>query len=228
MRQSAPAHPASCPSNHTVQLGAHGRNRLALLAVALVSTLASTAGAQTIDLARSRFVELTHPFNVNTVYWPTTPSGFTYAPISNGRTEGGWFYSAGAFQAPEHGGTHIDAPVHFKEGGHTLDQIPLKRLVGPAYVIDVSSAAAGSPSSSYARAGTGNGSTRRPTSETTRRATHPTCVSPASAKPRCGSSSSSAASVRSASTRRPSIPGARPTSRPTEWPRQPACPASRT
>jgi kynurenine formamidase len=145
MRQSAPAHPASCPSNHTAQLGAHGRNRLALLAVALVSTLASTAGAQTIDLARSRFVELTHPFNVNTVYWPTTPSGFTYAPISNGRTEGGWFYSAGAFQAPEHGGTHIDAPVHFKEGGHTLDQIPLKRLVGPAYVIDVSSAAAGSP-----------------------------------------------------------------------------------
>jgi kynurenine formamidase len=145
MRQSAPAHPASCPSIRPTQGGARRRSRRALFAFVLVSAVASNAAAQTIDLAKSRFVELTHPFNVNTVYWPTSPSGFSYAPISNGRTEGGWFYSAGAYQAPEHGGTHIDAPVHFKEGGATLDQIPLKKLVGPAYVIDVSTAVAGSP-----------------------------------------------------------------------------------
>jgi kynurenine formamidase len=145
MRQPASAHPVSRPSNIT------SRRRGARVCVAASVFLhalafgASGAAAQTIDLARSRLVELTHPFNVNTVYWPTTPSGFSYAPIANGRTEGGWFYSAGAYQAPEHGGTHIDAPVHFKEGGATLDQIPLKKLIGPAFVIDVSGAAAGSP-----------------------------------------------------------------------------------
>jgi len=106
---------------------------------------AALAGADSFDPSRSRLVDLTHPFNVNTVYWPTSPSGFSYAPIANGRTEGGWYYSAGAFQAPEHGGTHIDAPVHFKEGGASLDQIALDRLVAPLAVIDVSSQAMGNP-----------------------------------------------------------------------------------
>jgi len=115
------------------------------VAATLLLAFASAAGAQGFDPSKARLVELTHPFNVNTVYWPTTPSGFAYAPIANGRTEGGWFYSAGAFQAPEHGGTHIDAPVHFKEGGLTLDQVPLSRLVLPVFVIDISSNAAMSP-----------------------------------------------------------------------------------
>ncbi|MFN2426759.1 MAG: cyclase family protein [Candidatus Binatia bacterium] len=118
---------------------------LAALLLCAVLLPLPDAAAQAFDPSRARFVELTHPFNTNTVYWPTTPSGFAYAPISNGRTEGGWFYSAGAFQAPEHGGTHMDAPVHFKEGGVTLDKVPLSRLIAPVVVIDVESGAAMSP-----------------------------------------------------------------------------------
>jgi kynurenine formamidase len=38
----------------------------------------------------------------------------------------------------EHGGTHIDAPIHFWEGGQTVDQVPLERLVGPGACVDVS------------------------------------------------------------------------------------------
>lgn len=115
-----------------------------LFVVAFAAAAPDASRAESFDPSRARLVDLTHPFNINTVYWPTSPSGFGYAPISNGRTEGGWFYSAGAFQAPEHGGTHIDAPVHFKEGAHTLDQIPLSRLVAPVVVIDASVPAAGS------------------------------------------------------------------------------------
>jgi kynurenine formamidase len=37
----------------------------------------------------------------------------------------------------EHGGTHIDAPIHFAQGHQTVDQIPLKRLIAPAVIIDV-------------------------------------------------------------------------------------------
>ncbi len=35
-------------------------------------------------------------------------------------------------------GTHIDAPIHFVEGGRWLDGIALKRLLLPLYVIDKS------------------------------------------------------------------------------------------
>ncbi len=114
-------------------------------ALAILVLWGSVAAAAGFDPSQARLVDLTHPFNSNTIYWPTAPSGFGYAPLSSGRTEGGWFYSAGAFQAPEHGGTHMDAPVHFKEGGMTADQVPLNRLIAPVIVIDVTPQAASSP-----------------------------------------------------------------------------------
>lgn len=122
-------------------------NRPALLASALLATSmlplgAVPARAESFDPSRARLVDLTHPFNNETVYWPTAPSGFGYVTISKGQVPGGWYYSAGVFQAPEHGGTHMDAPVHFKEGGVTADQIPLSRLFAPVVVIDVSTQAA--------------------------------------------------------------------------------------
>jgi len=35
-----------------------------------------------------------------------------------------------------HTGTHIDAPLHFIEGGASAEALPLEPLVGPAYVAD--------------------------------------------------------------------------------------------
>jgi arylformamidase len=40
-------------------------------------------------------------------------------------------------QSSVHVGTHIDAPIHFVEGGATVDAIPLKSLLGRAYVVDL-------------------------------------------------------------------------------------------
>ncbi|MDX1600675.1 MAG: cyclase family protein [Anaerolineales bacterium] len=34
-----------------------------------------------------------------------------------------------------HVGTHVDAPLHFVEGGAAVDELPLVALVGPAHVI---------------------------------------------------------------------------------------------
>jgi len=34
-------------------------------------------------------------------------------------------------------GTHIDAPAHFKAGGETLDTLPVQRLMGPYFLIDL-------------------------------------------------------------------------------------------
>jgi arylformamidase len=43
-----------------------------------------------------------------------------------------------------HTGTHIDAPRHFIQGGIGVDQIPPSKLVGEAYVADMSSKPIGS------------------------------------------------------------------------------------
>jgi kynurenine formamidase len=85
-------------------------------------------------------VDLTHPFDADTIYWPTAKP-FRLEPVAHGVTPGGWWYAANDFCAAEHGGTHMDAPVHFAEGHWTADQVPLDRLVGPAVVIDVSAKA---------------------------------------------------------------------------------------
>lgn len=116
----------------------------ALLAVAAVAWSAE-APAQTVDLSRSRLVDLTHPLNARTLYWPTSPSGFRLERLAYGPTPGGYFYAAYAFAAPEHGGTHLDAPIHFHAGGMTVDSIPLARLVAPAVVLDVTARAAADP-----------------------------------------------------------------------------------
>lgn len=33
-----------------------------------------------------------------------------------------------------HNGTHVDAPYHFIHSGHTIDQVPLEKFIGPAWV----------------------------------------------------------------------------------------------
>jgi len=86
-------------------------------------------------------VDLTHAFDSETIYWPTE-SGFELETRFEGYTEGGYYYTAHHFSAPEHGGTHIDAPIHFFEGGDTVDVIPLERLIGPGIVVDVSASCA--------------------------------------------------------------------------------------
>ncbi len=89
-------------------------------------------------------VDLSYAFDEQTIYWPTA-AGFARTTDFEGITEQGYYYSAYSFSAAEHGGTHLDAPVHFAEGHLTADQIPLDRLVGPAVVVDVSAQAAADP-----------------------------------------------------------------------------------
>jgi kynurenine formamidase len=110
--------------------------KVRLLAASLL-TLTSTLDAQAFDVRKYRTIDLTHALNSKTLYWPTSPTSFKLDKLSYGPTPGGWFYSSFAFSAPEHGGTHLDAPIHFGEGHLTVDRVPLDKLIGPAVVIDV-------------------------------------------------------------------------------------------
>lgn len=87
------------------------------------------------------WIDLTYPFDSTTLYWPNNPDGFQHRVDSKGMTDLGYFYSSYTILTPEHGGTHLDAPIHFYKNGETVDQLPLSKLTGKAVVIDVSSQA---------------------------------------------------------------------------------------
>ena len=95
-----------------------------------------------LDISEYYLVDLSHPYNSETLYWPTSPSSFERRELAFGETDGGWFYSAFSICTPEHGGTHLDAPKHFAADGFPTDAIPLENLIAPAIVIDVSNKAA--------------------------------------------------------------------------------------
>lgn len=106
--------------------------QLVTMTLALACTAASAA-----DLSEARIVDLSHAYNDKTLYWPTSPSKFSLEQLAYGVNDRGWFYAANALCTPEHGGTHLDAPIHFGADGHTVEQLPLEQLMGPAVVIDV-------------------------------------------------------------------------------------------
>lgn len=83
------------------------------------------------------WIDLTHELSEEAIFWPTA-NRFRMTTDSEGITEKGYYYSAYSFTTAEHGGTHIDAPVHFAEGRHHVNEIPLEQLIGDAVVVDVS------------------------------------------------------------------------------------------
>ena len=87
--------------------------------------------------AGARLVDLTHAFDADTIVWPTEEP-FQLVEEARGVTDRGFFYASNRFAGPEHGGTHLDAPMHFARDASTVDRIALDRLIGPAVVVDVS------------------------------------------------------------------------------------------
>lgn len=91
-----------------------------------------------------QWIDLTHTFDGSTIYWPTA-GRFQLSVDQFGMTEKGYFYSSKRFAAAEHGGTHLDAPIHFAKDGKSVDQLGLDRFIGEAVVIDVAEACANNP-----------------------------------------------------------------------------------
>lgn len=121
------------------------RQALALLVLlaAVGCTAPPPAPAASSPLS-GNIVDLSHEYGPDTIFWPTAET-FRLDEIAAGMTPQGYYYAANNFATSEHGGTHLDAPVHFAQGRHSVEQVPLERLVGPAAVIDVSARAAAAP-----------------------------------------------------------------------------------
>ena len=109
---------------------------ISLMLVAVAGVVVNHGQQRTAAIPAGVIVDLSYPFDATTVYWPTAEA-FHLEKDFEGTTDQGFYYSAYRYAGAEHGGTHIDAPVHFAKGRNSVDEIPLERLMGQAIVVDV-------------------------------------------------------------------------------------------
>ena len=121
-----------------------------LVCLALTLTVAACSGSSSapppvaatpaaVAFPTGPLVDLSHAYEAQAIFWPTAEP-FRLDKVADGVTPAGYYYASNNFFTSEHGGTHMDAPVHFSQGSQSADQVPLDRLVGPALVIDVTEA----------------------------------------------------------------------------------------
>ena len=103
-----------------------------LFLLILITSFSSNAN----DLFKGQWIDLTHEFSEEAIYWPTAES-FKKETVFEGKTDAGFYYTAYKYSAEEHGGTHIDAPIHFVKNRKTVDQIPVEQLIAPGIVIQI-------------------------------------------------------------------------------------------
>jgi kynurenine formamidase len=113
------------------------------LLVLLLLTAACSRSQPAVPAATAfpsgEIVDLSHAYDSQAIFWPTAEA-FRLEKVADGVTPAGYYYASNNFFTSEHGGTHIDAPVHFAQGHQSVDQIPLDHLIGRAIVIDVAEA----------------------------------------------------------------------------------------
>jgi kynurenine formamidase len=126
--------------------------RAALFIFALAQTFPSAALAQAGSqgnslaeayriIASKQFVDLTHSFGPLTPVW----KGFgpaTFSAASDPATGRPYTIEKDGFRVFFYSmvgqyGTHVDPPAHFDPGGKTMDQIPLKQMILPLVVFDM-------------------------------------------------------------------------------------------
>lgn len=109
-----------------------------VLAAALASGCSSPAPPSPAlrSFPSEELVDLSHPYDETTIFWPTSDR-FRLEKTADGVTPQGYYYASNNFFTAEHGGTHLDAPLHFSQGAQAVSEIPLERFLGPAVIVDV-------------------------------------------------------------------------------------------
>jgi kynurenine formamidase len=98
------------------------------------SSLGNPSLWQVFDLLKSKdYVDLTHSFRPGIPHWEGFPNE-NVETVFNFSTSG---FLAQKFSIVGQWGTHVDAPVHFHQGKHTVDQIDVKEMVLPLVVLDI-------------------------------------------------------------------------------------------
>jgi len=117
----------------------HVRPCFTLAPILLCALLCGCSSPGPMD--ETALVDLTYAFDANTIYWPTAER-FELRQAAWGMNSQGLWYASNEISCSEHGGTHLDAPIHFAEGKRTVEAIPIEQLMGAACVIDIRSSCA--------------------------------------------------------------------------------------
>lgn len=112
-----------------------------VVGVGILAVLAWITGCGGRVIDESKVIDLTYSFDEHTIYWPTAKP-FQLEIVSFAKTAAGFWYAANNICLAEHGGTHMDAPIHFAEGKRAADEVPVQQFTGPAVIIDVRTQAA--------------------------------------------------------------------------------------
>ena len=93
------------------------------------------------DLLQSKqFVDLTHAFKPGIPHWPgfDNEERTTLYYYDEGIGKKGYGFLSHEYKLPGQWGTHVDPPAHFSKGKRFVDDIPVKEMILPLVVIDVS------------------------------------------------------------------------------------------
>jgi len=112
--------------------------RTVVLAMLVLFTACNQQPATSKVSKEIEWIDLSYTFDSTTLYWPNNVKSFEHSTEAEGKNALGYFYSSYSICTPEHGGTHLDAPIHFSENKLTVDQLPLSSVTGNAIVVDVS------------------------------------------------------------------------------------------
>jgi len=120
-------------------MGASGRSGIFFVCAAALMTLVPQnprrdSMLEGIPSGKTRVLDLSYAISDKLVPWPGDERFFE-AKVNATVEKNGYFTRS--FWMLEHYGTHLDAPAHFPPGKTTVDQIPVKQLMGPAVVVDV-------------------------------------------------------------------------------------------
>ena len=120
-------------------MAAFGRSNIFAVCFALFLALLSQNAhhdsmLEGVPSGKTRVLDLSYAINDKLVPWPGDEKFFE-ATVNASVAKNGYFTRS--FWMLEHYGTHLDAPAHFPPGKTTVDQIPVKQLIGPAVVLDV-------------------------------------------------------------------------------------------
>ena len=79
-----------------------------------------------------RVIDVSLPIGPNLLVWPGDPP---VDVVPRKQIAAGDAANVSELRMGTHTGTHVDPPLHFIEGGNTVDKLPLDALIGPCRVV---------------------------------------------------------------------------------------------
>jgi kynurenine formamidase len=124
------------------------RRRMLRAAASFAAIAVAPSPALAAPRPFKKVIDLTHTMSADFPTFDGTP-GIEMQKVFDLKKDG---YNLYRWSLIEHSGTHLDAPIHFSDGGIAVEQIPAAALMVPLAVIGVADKAAKDPDYQLSRA----------------------------------------------------------------------------